>query len=117
MAYSSEHDHSRDAAIRRPDPFASLSAHDARRRRFWLFELLMGPFQDHDERASYHSASKESEAKAAAGIRANKAWNGNGAPTPNPAAWNGGNGQAAPVSSVATPGGLFSPAGRQPAGQ
>jgi hypothetical protein len=118
MAYSPDHDHSHHAGIPRPDPFASLTAHDTRRRRFWLFELLMGPFQDHDERASYTIAGKESEAKVAAGIRANKAWNGNGAPAPNPMPWNGGgNGQTAPIPGVAAPGVRFSPAGRQPAGR
>src|SRR5581483_4221082 len=116
MAYSPEMDHSR-RAVNRPEPFASLNGHGSRRRRFWLFELLMGPFQDHDERASYHSASKESEAKVAAGIRANKAWNGNGAPTPNSAAWNGGNGQAGPVPGAAPSGARFSPVDRQSAGR
>ena len=91
MAYSPDPDHSRPAASRRPDPFASLNGHDARRRRFWLFDLLLGPFQDQDERATYHVSGRESEAKVAAGIRANKAWNGNGAPVPNPVSWNGGN--------------------------
>lgn len=116
MAYSPDHDHSHPAAFHRPDPFASLSAHDSRRRRFWLFELFLGPFQDHDERANYHIAGKEAEAKAAAGIRANKAWNGNGAPVTNAALWNGaGNGHAVPDAGAAAPGARFSSAGR-PAG-
>lgn len=117
MAYSPEFDNSR-RAVNRPDPFVSLTGHDQRRRRFWLFELFMGPFQDHDERATYHMGGKESEAKAAAGIRANKAWNGNGAPAPNPAAWGGANRQAAPVpGSVAAPGALFNSDGRPSAGR
>lgn len=116
MAYSPDHDHFRHAVPGRPDPFASLTADETRRRRFWLFELFMGPFQDHDERANYHIASKESEAKVAVGIRANKAWNGNGAPTP--ASWNGGgNSMPSPVRNGARTGTLFTPGGRMFAGR
>jgi hypothetical protein len=80
MPYSPDHDTSRPTADRRPDPFASLPGPPMRRRRFWLVDLVMGPFLDQDERATYHVAGKESEAKSAAGIRAGKAWHGNGAP-------------------------------------
>jgi hypothetical protein len=81
MPYSSDHITSRQAADRKPDPFASLAEPSARRRRFWLVELVMGPFLDHDERAAYHLAGKASEAESAAGIRTGKAWHGNGSPS------------------------------------
>jgi hypothetical protein len=89
MPYSSDLGNSQPAAIRRPDPFAPLPDHDARRGRSWLFNLLMGPFKDDDERATYRLAGKVSDATNRAGIRAAKAWNGNGAPVANPPRSNG----------------------------
>jgi hypothetical protein len=114
MPYSSDHDSSLSARARKPDPFASLTDGTARRRRFWLFELLMSPFQDHDERASYHIAGKAREAQHASGIRVSKAWNGNGNP----------NGAPRPAQTAAQAGfaparqenALFSSADRRPAG-
>jgi len=121
MSYSSGQDSSATAA-RKPDPFASLPAPHARRRRFWLVDLLMAPFQDHDERATYTQVGEESEAKSRAGIRANKAWNGNGAPSASSPQWNGVgvNRQAASeafaVPGVTARGSLFSSVDRGPAG-
>ena len=116
MAYSSDHDGSLPARHGKPDPFASLNGHNERRRRFWLFELLLSPFQDHDERASYHLAGKASEAESAAanGIRVNKAWNGNGIPN---AASAGGSAGLRPVGApVHQGGGLLNSADRSHAG-
>ncbi|HEX3882237.1 MAG TPA: hypothetical protein VHW66_06235 [Stellaceae bacterium] len=113
MAYSSDHEGSLPARTGKPDPFASLTGPTERRRRFWLFELLMTPFQDHDERASYHIAGKASEAQNSAAIRVSKAWNGNGNPNaverPAPNATQAG-------FAPARQGGLFSSADRRPAG-
>jgi hypothetical protein len=84
MPYSSDLDNSQPAADRQPEPFASLTADDTRQGRSWLFNLLMGPFKDDDQRASYRLAGKVSDAQNRAGVRVAKAWNGNGAPVSNP---------------------------------
>ena len=97
MPHSSDHNTSRPAADRRPDPFASISGPSRRRRRFWLVDLVMGPFLDPDERATYHAAGKDAEARSAAGIRAGKAWHGNGAPTADPQPRFGGTGAPEPA--------------------
>jgi hypothetical protein len=84
MAYSSDLDNSQPATVRRPDLFASLTAGDTRQGRSWLFNLLMRPFKDDDERVTYRLAGKVSDAQNRARVRVAKAWNGNGAPVPNP---------------------------------
>lgn len=82
MPFSSDHDSSHPVAASNPDPFASLAGPRVR-RRFWLFELLMAPFQDHDERATYRETKKTTQVEDANGIRVSKAWNGNGVPSQN----------------------------------
>lgn len=84
MSYSSGIENSPPVAIRRPDPFALLPDHDTRRGRGWLFNLLMSPFKDDDERVTYRLAGKVSDATNRAGIRLAKAWNTSGAPVADP---------------------------------
>jgi len=114
MSYSSGRDAARPSAYGAPDPFASLVTVSAR-RRFWLIELLMAPFIDHDERVSYRLHKEHSEAKngngangyAAPGGAGNGNGNGNGANgfVPAPNGHDNGHGN-----------GLFNPGDRRPSG-
>src|SRR6185312_10167309 len=132
MPFSSDHDSPLPAGRRGTDPFASLTA-SRPRRRFWLFELLVAPFQDHDERATYRSERRRTtQTEDAKGVRVSKAWNGNGVPvirsyegtvpTANGSGTNGHagiNGYAVTGGGVprnGNGGGLFSSADRRPAG-
>ena len=129
MAYSSDHDSNRRTVPGGPDPFASLAASPAR-RRFWLFELLISPFQDQDERASYRSHQKgrgkvqRTAAQAAAqnGRGADARTNEVNGHSGNPRAYAAAPGYAAAYSGNGhvngngrgNDNGSLSPAGRQP---